>query len=130
MAQQMQSLQQIPAEVQQLAEIHSLGAPTASYSEQTFLFWLILIVSLFFLLFLIAVFILGLLRSAPLFIALILLILIAVLGWYVIYSYLWTRKQQIHMYTEGFVYLRWRKAEQPVEKPSGRAYLYGRRVMH
>ncbi len=37
MAQHIQSVQPIPAEVQQLAEIHSLGAPTASYSKRPFI---------------------------------------------------------------------------------------------
>lgn len=97
MAQQMQSVQQIPAEVQWLAEVHSLGAPTASYSQKPFLFLLTLIVLLFVLLLFITLFIQALFSSEPLF----LLIVIAVFGWFVIYGYLWTRKQQIHMYTEG-----------------------------
>ena len=46
MAQHMRSIQQIPAKVQQLAEIHSLGAPTASYSKRTFAALLVLILML------------------------------------------------------------------------------------
>lgn len=112
MAQHMRSVQPIPAEVQQLAEIHSLGAPTASYSKRTFaaLFALIgmLLLSLFCLGWSIQLFF----ESAPLLEELAVLILTAFIVGLTVYAYLrWWKKQQIHMYTEGFVYLRWPKAK-------------------
>jgi hypothetical protein len=112
MAQHRRSVQAIPAEVQQLAEIHSLGAPTASYSQRTFtaLFVLlaILLISLFCLGWAIQLFF----ASAPLREELEVLIGTAFMGGLTSYMYLrWWRKQQIHLYTEGFVYLKWPKAK-------------------
>jgi hypothetical protein len=112
MAQHLQSVQPIPGEVQQLAETHSLGAPTASYSKRPFsaLFALIL-------LFLLSLFSLGwsillfFASAPPLWEELGVPILTAFIGGLtILYLAVW-KKQQIHIYTEGFVYLRWPKAK-------------------
>jgi hypothetical protein len=105
MAQHIRSVQPIPSEVQQLAEIHSLGAPTASYSKRTFVALLSpIVLPIFFMLVCVAVFFgsgaLGLTLYAT----------IVGSGGIAFYVYFFP-KQQIHLYTEGFVYLRWRKAE-------------------
>jgi len=114
MAHHMQSLQPIPVEVQQLAEIHSLGAPTTSYSQKSvdFLLYpsLLSLIALGFM----ALFILFLSSvdtTAQQCLPLFFLILSVVFGWMSIYRYLTGRKQQVHIYTQGFVYLRWHKAE-------------------
>src|SRR6516162_5654476 len=65
MAQHMQSVQPIPVEVQRLAEAHSLGVPTASYSERSSLALFILLFLLFGSLFGLGWFILSLFESAP-----------------------------------------------------------------
>jgi len=109
MAQHMQSVQQIPVEVQRLAEVHSLGAPTASYSQRSFMPWLFLIMVLLVSPFFLGLFTLGEFGSEPA--ELVLLIATACFGGLTIYVYLILRKLQVHMHTEGFVYLRWRKAE-------------------
>jgi hypothetical protein len=131
MAQHIQSVQQIPAEVQQLAEIHSLGAPTASYSKRTFAALLCpIVLPICFMLVCVVVFFgsgaLGLTLYAT----------IVGGGGIAFYVYVFP-KRQVYMYTEGFVYLRWRKAEAlryrpavelcPIESMSeyGRGYAEG-----
>ena len=132
MAQHMRSVQPIPVEVQQLAEIHSLGVPTASYSKRTFNFLLDLISVLLCSLLAIPFFIPSLILSAP---PLILLAVVA--GWLILmYIVQYKRRnqqvhytggldycirrwqgykdipyQQVHIYTEGLVYLWPRTAE-------------------
>jgi hypothetical protein len=106
MAQHMQPVQYIPEEVQRFAEAHSLGMPTASYSERApgalGALYSLLFGSLFFL----GWFILSLFGSVP------------GEGWPLLGTaifggttilYYEKLKQQVHVYTEGFVYLRRRK---------------------
>lgn len=105
MAQPIQSFQPIPGEVQQLADIHSLGVPTASYSKRTLTALLGLIVlPIFFMLGCMEVFFgsggLGLTLYATI-----------VGGGLIAFYVYFFPKRQVYMYTEGFVYLRWRKAE-------------------
>ena len=105
MAQHLQSFQPIPGEVQQLADIHSLGVPTASYSKRTLTALLALIVfPILFVLGCLDVVLesggLGLTWYAPLVGG----------GMIAVYLYFFPTRQ-VYMYTEGLVYLRWRKAE-------------------
>jgi Family of unknown function (DUF6585) len=105
MAQHMRSVQPIPAKVQQLAEIHSLGAPTASYSKRTLTALLALIVwPIVYMLSCLEVF------FEPGGLGLTLFVTIVGGGLIVSYVYFFP-KRQVYMYTDGFVYLRWRKAE-------------------
>jgi Family of unknown function (DUF6585) len=106
MAQHMQSVQHIPVEVQRLAEAHSLGMPMASYSERHSLTRVALISLLFCSLCCLGGFILSLFGSAPqLGLS---LFFTAAFGGTTILLYE-KQKQQVHVYTEGFIYLRWRK---------------------
>src|SRR5260221_9203852 len=104
MAQHLQSVQPIPVEVQQLAEIHSLGVPTASYSKRPFSALFALLLMFFFSLFCIGWSILTFFASAPpLWEELGVPILTAfIAGLTILYLAAW-KKQQIHIYTEGFV---------------------------
>jgi len=111
MAQHMQSLQPIPAEIQQLAEAHSLGTPTASYSQRSFTLLFVLLLMLFLSLFCLGWSIQAFFGSATLPQELEVLILTAFVGGLTIYGYVRWWKQQIHLYTEGFVYLRWPNAK-------------------
>ena len=107
MAQHMRSVHPIPVEVQQLAEIHSLGAPTASYSKLSFNSHLVLLSVLFCLLCTIVWFILSLFSSS-----LSLLGVASAVGLIIAFIVLYKRwNQKVHIYTEGLVYLRQRKAE-------------------
>ncbi len=105
MAQQMRSVQPIPVEVQQLAEIHSLGAPTASYSKRSFNFLLVLISVLFCSL----LSMLWFISSASSNILLAVVVAGELIALYIVLYKRWN--QQVHIYTEGLVYLRQRKAE-------------------
>lgn len=107
MAQHMPSVQHIPpVEVQRLAEAHSLGIPTASYSERSSYALVMLLFLLLCSLFWLGWFILALFGSAPE--PVWSLLTTAVFGGGTIWFYE-QQKRQVHVYTEGFVYLRRRK---------------------
>ena len=110
MAQHMQSLQPLPAEVQLLAEAHSLGAPMASYSQRNFSSLIALIIALLSPLFFLGVSIVYFFES-ELLAALATLLAAAFAGGLVIYGYSTSRKQQVHIFTKGFVYLSPRRVD-------------------